>query len=188
LNSFRKFDPYTLYFGSETPATVATVATDYGTRGRTVATVATVAAQGTAERNRLHSVVASPAEMPAEWTAGLATLKRIPCPVAVDLDRWRQLQVDANCIIDRWSVQTTALGWSTLDVFGCDPEHPADREDRAGLAWMIRGASIQVITQEVAILRCFGGLLQAVPKCRFTQRRILAWDLATTASGGGLVK
>jgi hypothetical protein len=115
--------------------------------------------------------------MHAEWAAGLAALKRMPCPVAVELERWRQLQVDANHVGDRWSTQATALGWSTLDVFGCDPKHPADRQDRAGLAWVIGGASIQVISHEVAILRYSCGLLQKVRKCRVIQGRILAWDL-----------
>jgi hypothetical protein len=119
----------------------------------------------------------TPESVPADWVAGLQRLNAMTCPVSVEPNRWLQLQGDANRFVDAWGRQAAALGWSTLDIFGCHPTHPADRYDAMGLVWMIADAEVVAMGAEVANLRKAPGTLQRVWKCPVAPGRILAWHL-----------
>jgi hypothetical protein len=88
-----------------------------------------------------------------------------------------QLHKDASRFVDQWGGQAAALGWSTLDVFGCHPTRPADRYDAMGLVWMIADAEVVAMGAEIANLRKATGILQRVWKCPVARGRILPWDL-----------
>jgi hypothetical protein len=116
-------------------------------------------------------------DIPTDWAAGLQGIAGKPCPIAIDPKRWLQLQADANRFVDQWGVQAVALGWSTLDIFGCHPTRPADRYDTMGLVWMIADAEVVALGAEVANLRKAAGTIQRVWKCAVDRGRILPWDL-----------
>jgi hypothetical protein len=100
-----------------------------------------------------------------------------PCPITIGPKRWLRLQEDANRFVALWGRQAAALGWSTLDIFGCHPTHPADRYDTMGLVWMIADAEVVAMGAEVINLRNAAGTLQRVWKCPVAHGRIFAWDL-----------
>ena len=201
MSAFRRFDPYAVIPGLggappkaakvskvATPASWAAVTLGgLGTLGGLSANIANPSSSLSAAHaeinvdhlghNQSCPSTDTPASVPADWVAGSARLSGMSCPTTVEAKRWLQLQTDARCFVDQWSIQAAALGWSTLDVFGCDPVHPADRHDRGGLAWMIGGSNMQAISQEVAILRYSSGLLQRVRKCPVIRGRVLAWEL-----------
>lgn len=84
--------------------------------GASVATVATVAAPS------------------LPWSNGLAQLRRLTRPAWVPLERWDRLIFEAVALSRDWGEQAHALGWDTLELFGCHPEPWKARVDRDGLA------------------------------------------------------
>jgi hypothetical protein len=196
MSSYKKFDPYK-NLTPEMPAKLAKVAkedTDNPVQPSRLAGLATLAAppaenanssfrsiaslQGDAdEARRTPSEIPPLKKIPADWAAGLRGIAEKPCPMTIEPKRWLQLQRDADRFLGQWGVQAAALGWSTLDIFGCHPTHPADRYDAMGLVWMIAAAEIVAMGAEVAKLRKTSGTLQRVWKCAVDRRRILPWNL-----------
>jgi hypothetical protein len=196
MSPYKKFDPYK-NLAPETPAKVAKVAkedTDNPAQAITLAGLATLAAPPAENAYSSFRSIASlkgevgencppvpvtPSlmDIPTDWAAGLTALAEKPCPIKIEPKRWLQLQGDANRLVDRWGRQAAALGWSTLDIFGCHPTHPTDRYDTMGLVWMIADADVVAMGAEVANLRKATSILQRVRKCLVAHGRILAWDL-----------
>ena len=81
-----------------------------------VATVAAVAAPG------------------LPWSDGLAALRLLPCPAWQTAGRWNRLVYTALNLSRDWGMQAHALGWGTLELFGCNPEPWAGRVDLDGVA------------------------------------------------------
>ena len=134
--------------------------------------------EGEAGRGRRPvSVTPSLTDIPTDWAAGLQGIAGKPCPVMIEPKRWLQLQKDANRFVDQWGRQAAALGWSTLDIFGCHPTHPTDRYDAMGLVWMIADTEIVAMGAELVNVRKAYRTLQRVWKCPVAHGRILAWDL-----------
>jgi hypothetical protein len=196
MSSYKKFDPYK-NVAPETPAKLAKVAkedTDNPVQPSRLAGLATLAARPAENANSSFRsiaslkgeagencppvcVTASVTDIPTDWAAGLRAIAEKRCPIAIEPKRWLQLQEDANRFVDQWGVQAAALGWSTLDIFGCHPTHPADRYDAMGLVWMLAAAEVVAMGAEVAKLRKASGTLQRVWKCAVDRRRILPWNL-----------
>jgi hypothetical protein len=134
--------------------------------------------QGEADAARPPLSVTQPlTDIPTDWAAGLRGIAEKPCPITIEPKRWLRLQEDANRFVALWGRQAAALGWSTLDIFGCHPTHPADRYDTMGLVWMIADAEVVALGAEVINLRNAAGTLQRVWKCPVAHGRIFAWDL-----------
>ena len=193
MNPYRKFDPYK-DFEPGTRAKAAKVAKEGTGNTITLAGLATLAAppaesanscfrsiassEGEAGRGRRPvSVTPSLTDIPTDWAAGLQGIAGKPCPVMIEPKRWLQLQKDANRFVDQWGRQAAALGWSTLDIFGCHPTHPTDRYDAMGLVWMIADTEIVAMGAELVNVRKAYRTLQRVWKCPVAHGRILAWDL-----------
>lgn len=196
MSSYKKFDPYK-NLTPEMPAKLAKVAkgeTDNPVQPIRLAGLATLAPppaenanssfhsiaslRGDADKaGRPPSVIPPLTKIPADWTAGLRGIAEKPCPMTIEPKRWLQLQGDANRFVGHWGVQAAALGWSTLDIFGCHPTHPADRYDAMGLVWMLAAAEVVAMGAEVAKLRKASGTLQRVWKCAVDRRRTLPWNL-----------
>ena len=52
--------------------------------------------------------------------------------------RWLQFIDDCGRFIDDgWAPCAEALGWTPLDLFGCDRAKPFSRINRAGLLWLL---------------------------------------------------
>jgi hypothetical protein len=196
MSLYRKFDPYK-DFEPETPAKIAKVAKEDANNPAqkiSLAGLATLAAPPTENANSsVRSIASSESEaswgrppvsvtpsltdIPTDWAAGLQGIAEKPCPITIEPKRWLQFQGDANRFVDQWGWQAAALGWSTLDIFGCHPTHPTDRYDTMGLVWMIADAEVIAMGAEVANLRNAIGTLQRVWKCPVSHGRILAWEL-----------
>jgi hypothetical protein len=67
------------------------------------------------------------------WSNGLSLLRRLSCPAWLTTDRWERLVYEAGKLSNDWGDQAHALGWTTLDLFGCNPAPWASRLDRNGL-------------------------------------------------------
>ena len=196
MSPYWKFDPYK-DLEPETTANVAKVAKEDPNKLAqriALAGLATLAAPSAEKANSCfrsiaplkgvteencppRSVTPSLTDIPTDWAAGLQGMAERPCPTTIEPRRWLQLQEDANRFIDQWGGQAAALGWSTVDIFGCHPRHPADRFDAMGLVWMIADAKVVAMGAEVVNLRKADGTIQRVWKCPVIHGRVLVWDL-----------
>ena len=88
----------------------------------------------------------------ARWRAGCELLWGRPAPRLVQSDRWSQIKSDCLYIADEWGFIAFDLGWSTIDLFGVDPNHPVNRYDRMGLAWSRQGRTIVEFSKTRVVL------------------------------------
>jgi hypothetical protein len=87
----------------------------------------------------------------ASWREHLANLDPDTPPPPISCDRWRRLLLDADCFLTDWGNQAAALGWSTIDLFGCSP-HFARRLDRDGLVTGLEGRVVTMMTDSHAMI------------------------------------
>jgi hypothetical protein len=115
---------------------------------------------------------------PRAWAEALARLDPAKPPCDIPPDRWVRFIDDCGRFLDAWAHYTLALGWTPLDLFGCDRERPWERIDQQGLLWLINGNSLVALSAESAIV-------EILPDRRETYRRralepgrvVLTWDL-----------
>jgi len=50
-----------------------------------------------------------------------------------------------------------ALGWSDTDLYGCDPDRPYARIDRAGLVWLLNGGRVVALKTDAAAIETSTG-------------------------------
>ena len=55
---------------------------------------------------------------------------------------------------------SVALGWSWIDLFGCDDERPFARVDKKGLVWLLNGNRLVAITADAAVIETKSGARQ----------------------------
>ena len=114
------------------------------------------------------------------WAEGLARLNPSQAPVDVPPLRWLLFIDDCGRFADEWAWRASRLGWTPLQLFGCDRNKRYARLDRAGLLWLVEGRQIVVLTAETAAIEVPGGK-------RLTYRRkphldveaIAVWDLVS---------
>lgn len=78
----------------------------------------------------------------AAWSEGVARLRNSP-EVRFYHGRWYQMVADARAFLSLWANDALAAGWSTLDVFGVNPDPSHARYDRLGLVTLLRGRAVQ---------------------------------------------
>ena len=125
------------------------------------------------------------ANVPREWADGFARLCTIPRPAAVTPRRWEQIIDDAGRFMDRWAAKAAALGWKTMDVFGCHDAKPDARLDAAGLVWLICGNEVVVIGPNAVILRTLSGATHTIRARTVAAEgalRVAAWELEAGAT------
>jgi len=99
-------------------------------------------------------------------------------PADVPLRRWRQLIDDIGRFIDcGFAKKAAALGWTELDLFGCDQEKPFARIDRQGLCWLIAGNRVIGLSENEAIIETWTGARQTWHRKRSEPDRVLPWEL-----------
>jgi hypothetical protein len=99
----------------------------------------------------------------------------------VNVARWRQLVADADIFLARWETEAGTLGWTELDLFGCDSHKPFARIDLAGLVLLLNGRPVVEMTAEAAMIAEHGQR-----HTRFTRRparpeQIALWQLDPNA-------
>jgi hypothetical protein len=201
MSAFKKFDPYAVISEAGTLPKVAKVAklvTANLKAGATLGALGTLGGLGADITNPSAPSFAAaapemgvdplgsaqsgpaqhtPANVPADWVAGLERLNTMACPISVEGKRWSQLQEDAKRFVDAWGGHAAALGWSALDIFGCHPALPSCRQDCMGLVWLVAGAEIRAMSTEVVTLRRSSGSLRRARKSAVIYGRTLAWEL-----------
>ena len=95
------------------------------------------------------------------WAEALAEIDPDRPPGDVPLRRWMQLIDDIGHFIDRgFAKKAAALGWTALDLFGCDRDRPFARIDRAGLLWLLNGDRIMALSENTATIETRTGARQ----------------------------
>jgi hypothetical protein len=119
-----------------------------------------------------------PEDEPAIWQAGLARLDPDLPPRDVPPRRWRQLIADCARLHSEGVLEKAArLGWTALDLFGCDNSKPFARIDQMGLIWLICGWRVVMISADAAILEAPTGSRQTFRRKPGEPGRRLVWEL-----------
>lgn len=105
------------------------------------------------------------------WAQDLEAFVDRPCPADVRPEYWDELTNEAWSISRQWGATACAAGWSSLDIFACNPDPSARRVDRDGLVLGVVGmiAPMRVIdvTSEYAALQDrHGSVLRHRPSLR----------------------
>ena len=115
---------------------------------------------------------------PVNWEAGLAQLDPDLPPRGVPRKRWRQLIEDCVRLrADGVFAKAIDLGWTAIDLFGCDNSKPFARIDELGLAWLVTGWRVVMIAADAAILEAPTGAKQTFRRRPGGPGRVLPWDL-----------
>jgi hypothetical protein len=89
------------------------------------------------------------------WAEALARLDATRPPGDVPAARWRAFIDDGGRFIDGgWCARAAALGWTPLQLFGCDRHKPFARIDHASLVWLLNGRELSTLSEGVAIVGC----------------------------------
>jgi hypothetical protein len=117
--------------------------------------------------------------LPPEW-AGFARLDPDVPASDFPLKRWAQLIDDVGAFLDSgFAAQAAALGWTTLDLYGCDDCRPYARIDQAGLLILLNGDRVLALTADCATIETArGGRLTFRKTSDQARGRVLIWDVA----------
>ena len=165
------------------PAKTAKAAKDAPRESPNLATLATLAGVRDESSNLEGASKSSltPAEAknyPAEWAAGFVKMCSMPCPKQIRSERWLALVHSTADFLDSWAGQAAALGWGTLDLFGCCPSGPDQRYDYAGLIWFLSDRDIAALTESDITLRTQSGSIQKYRKhVGALPGQVLVWEL-----------
>lgn len=88
------------------------------------------------------------------WQRGVCRLDIDRPPEGVPCDRWRTFVAAAtHFLAGPFAERASALGWTTLDLFGCDDSRPLARLDQAGLIWLLNGQKLVALTAGTAVIQ-----------------------------------
>jgi hypothetical protein len=80
-------------------------------------------------------------------------------PGDVPASRWRRFLADCYAFESSGlAEQARALGWNDTDLYGCDPDRPYARIDRAGLVWLLNGDRVVALTHDSAAIETSTGV------------------------------
>ena len=96
----------------------------------------------------------------------------------VHIARWRQLIEDGDRFLERWEREATALGWNSLDLFGCSRVKPYARIDLAGLVLLLDGRAVVELTATSAMISELGRRHQNFIRRRPSPEQVALWALS----------
>jgi hypothetical protein len=115
---------------------------------------------------------------PDDWRVGLNRLDPNWPLRDTPLRQWEIFLKDCRRFLDRGAaIQAVGLGWTGLDLFGCDPDAPYARVDRLGLLWLLHGRPLVLFNAEHAGIG-FGRSVVQTYRRDDTTGRVLPWDIA----------
>jgi hypothetical protein len=118
------------------------------------------------------------AGVPRAWAEGFAALSTMPAPTGFLPERWQRFVDDAGKFLaGPFAAQAAALGWTALDLFGCDRDKPFARIDQAGLLWLLNGDKLIAMTENTAVIETPTGARQTYRRKPSDPGRVLAWEL-----------
>jgi hypothetical protein len=125
------------------------------------------------------AIVAYKRGIPHAWTEGFARVDPDRPPGDVPPRRWCQFVDDISRFLDSdFAPTAAALGWGSLDLFGCDRDRPFARLDQAGLLWLLNGDELIALSENTATIETRTGARQTWRHKRGEPGRVLAWELA----------
>jgi hypothetical protein len=93
--------------------------------------------------------------------------------------RWLQFIDDCGRFLDGgWAGRAAALGWTPLDLFGCDRNKPFARLDRQGLLWLLNGCKLIALSEATAVIETPTGARLTFYRHRVASGAVLAWSLS----------
>ena len=136
------------------------------------------------EKNEINEKIKGRISSPDQWGAALYALPLTWAPGDVPLRRWRQFVGNARRLLEDGTLdEAVRLGWTALNLFGCDESKPFARVDQMGLIWFIQGDHLVSMSSSAAIIETVSG-------ARLTYRRktegagqVAVWKLFS--AGGG---
>jgi hypothetical protein len=114
-----------------------------------------------------------------EWQRGVSRLD-IDRPLnGVPHCRWQTFVANAaRFLAGPFAEPAATLGWTALDLFGCDPDRPFARIDHLGLLWLLGGGRLVALTANTATIEFPTGSRQIWRRRSSGPGRVLAWQLA----------
>lgn len=116
-------------------------------------------------------------DTPQSWVDGCRSLPKAPPAPDISPERWRRIVYAADRFLDRWAEFAIAAGWSTLDVFGADPDRPGARFDAMGLVLLLDGCRIVDVDEHGADLMTDTGAKQRYRRRPLPTGTIPLWEL-----------
>ena len=112
------------------------------------------------------------------WVDGCWNLpKALPASAGITPERWRRIVDAAGRFMDRWAEDAIAAGWSTLDVFGADPDRPGARFDCIGIVLLLDGCRIVDVDEHGADLMTDTGAKQRYRRRPLPTGTVPLWEL-----------
>lgn len=95
--------------------------------------------------------------IPKEWSAGLASLDRLPQPYFLTPYEWKRLISDAQSFGRLWAPQAHALGWTVQELFGCPHNVARSIYLPSGIVYLLEGRNVgEIHADQAAILNRTG--------------------------------
>jgi hypothetical protein len=112
------------------------------------------------------------------WPQARARLDPARPPRDIPATRWLRFIDDCGRFHDEgWATSAEAIGWGSLDLFGCDRIRPFARIDRAGLLWFLDGQKLLALAENAAAISTHSGGRLTFRRSPNGPGRVLAWDL-----------
>lgn len=193
---FPKFDPYSVLGGGGRSSKVAKVAKAKRTLGALAALAAppdrarsgaagTPAKWSDIEEER-SAIVEFDGKVPRDWAEAFARLNCSQTPAGVSSDRWRRFVDDCGVFLDGgWAARAHDLGWSPLDLLGCDRRHSFIDIESSGLLWQIEGAKLILLTRYTAVVEDANAKSTRFVKLPVRAGLVLAWRPVQPIEGRG---
>lgn len=133
---------------------------------------------GDANRAERAAIIEHDGRVPRRWAESLARLHPDRPPRGFTPARWLEVVNDSGILLDRWGANLQALGWTDVELWGCDASAPDQRLDLAGLALAMSGREVVAVTSSTATIRTASGVLTFYrhPK---DEPRTLLWEMPT---------
>jgi hypothetical protein len=121
----------------------------------------------------------SPSDLTIVAGAALAELRPGDPPCDIPHTQWATFIDDSGRFLaSGWVDRAVALGWTALDLFGCDRIKPYARIDRMGLLWLLHGQDLLALSADAAAISTpAGGSLTFRKISHHLPGRVLAWQL-----------
>ena len=94
----------------------------------------------------------APVASVADWVAGVDAMQAARVLPNLYHGRWRAVVRDSLSFLRLWADDAIKAGWTTLDVFGVNPDPSHGRYDRLGLVVLLAGQPIQSLDSEIALI------------------------------------
>jgi hypothetical protein len=132
-------------------------------------------------------VAPSVGSLPREIADGVHAILSADGAQGIPPQRWPRVQRDVMRLHEgSWAQQALNLGWTVVDLFGCDRRAPWHRLDRGGLVLLIGGHEIAELTGDNAALRTStGSVLRFRRRPPATPPVALLWELLISTQATG---